>query len=100
LYLGFAIHVAVINGCAQSNEILLATLHIMAVCACGARPVRFFLGRHQYFSLSVTDADIFALLKLQLKDITVHFFPSVCRLHKQKEIITQVTKKQIVIMIS
>jgi len=29
--------------------------------------------------LLITDTNIFALLKPQLEDITVHFFPSVCR---------------------
>ena len=49
-----------------------------------ARPIRFFWGNTDvfHFSLPISDADIFALLKLQLKGIAVHFF---FRPHKQKK---------------
>jgi len=56
-------------------------------CSIRARPIRFFWANTDdfHFSLPISEADIFSLLKLQLEGITVHFF---FRPHKQKNIYT------------
>ena len=47
---------------------------LVSVCAGCSSTDKAFLGRYRCFSLAITDADNFALLKLQMKDVAVHFF--------------------------